>query len=479
MAMNRSAQREIVRESLPAILAQIEAVAGEFHRRLFESHPEQASRFPPEESIRKASLENALKLVQVSVAHPPDQWQTHTSISKDPLLQLGLWSRPGGPLHAISPKAGDEASAALVDAVSATLDDCSADQREALSFAFARFVRAQRVLTQCTVHASGIRDKRKKNPLVMSAQLDEDLDLIELLEALSLCEQQLQLNFKDEQDKNTGSLLVKSGQVLEVHCQQERGQPAFLLLVARPHHRVKITKSATRKKYEVVGTIVDLLAQQKGRTPALLVVDPSPLAANREPLSEPVPASSYDDASESALGLPGVPTPLTNAVPLDPISTGSTMDTQPIALDPWSVVTGPGQGFRPQDLALSRVEGSWTASLQKIPHLRAVILLASQTTTQGTFWSRDGAEISISDLSRFGQAIMWTQTQLPKLFGPRDSTGWTNTTEHALGCVVTWLDSTGKVRICLFDARTPLGKVRHTSRVVSDLSEADTKAFGA
>lgn len=464
--MNRSAQREIVRDTLPAILANAEALASEFHRRLLESHPELLPLFPTAPSARYRNLERVLRLAQVSVARAASQWHEHTSLSRDPLLQLGIWCRSGGPLQSVLPTTVDGAGSAFLDAVSAIMDDFSAEQRSAMGQTIARFAQAQQVMGRCTVHASGIRDKRKKNPLVLSAQLDDGVELTRLLQTLSLCQQYLQLSFKDEQDQPTGSLLIKSGQVVDVQCQQEGGQPAFRLLLARPHHRVKITRFTVRKKHTaVVGELSELLEQQRGASDSIQVSDPSDQAANREPAEEPYK--------------PGVPTPLVSAVPLAPLATGSAMDTQPIDLDPWCMMTGQGQGFRPQELALSRSERPWTVALQKIPHLRAVILLPEPQASQGSFWSRDGAQISISDLSRFGQAILWAQLQLPKLFGPQDATAWSNTTEHALGCVVTALDDKGRVRICLFDAQTPLGKVRHTSGVVGQLSGSDAAAFGA
>lgn len=485
--MNRSVQREIVRDSLPAILAKGDALAGEFHRRLFESRPELVPLFPKEDAARQQNMQALLELAKSSVEHEPEQWQVHTSLSKDPLLRLGLWCRSGGPLQAVPPSALQDAGLAFVDAVSATLDDCSSEQRSALSQSFASFAKAQQVLTQCTVHAAGIRDRRKKNPLVMSAQLDEELDLGDLLETLSLCQQYLALSFKDEQDRPSGYLLIKSGQVLDALCQKEGGQPAFRLLLARPHQRVRITRASSRKKHSaVVGELRELLEQREPSSPSLLVVDPERLAANQEPLNAspcaptPVkePASIYDDAPEPDAPQAGVPTPLISAVPVEPISTGTPMDTQPIALEAWGLQDSKHHPFRARDLALSRAEAPLTASLQRVPHLRAVIFLSSPDRTQGSFWSRDGAEISISDLSRFGQAILWTQTQLPNLFGQQERNDWTNTTEHALGCVVTRLDTQQRVRICLFDAGTPLGKVMHTTALVTTLSKEDPAVFG-
>lgn len=476
--MNPSAQREIVRDSLPAILAKGEALAGEFHRRLFESRPELLPLFPKEETARHKNLEAVLELVKLSVEHEPASWQSQTNLSKDPLLRLAIWCRKGGPLQAVPESSLESTGLAFVNAVSATLDDCSGDQRIALSQSFARFAQAQQVLTQCAVHASGIRDRRKKNPLVLSAELDEELDLRSLLETLSLCQQYLALSFKDEEDRPSGYLLLKSGQVLDAQCQEERGQPAFRLLLARPHQRVRITRASSRRKHPaLVGELLALLAQSKASSPSpRVVVDPERLAANREPL-EDLPGSAENEAFEPESS--GVPTPLVSAVPLEPLPSGGPMDTQPIEVEPWTLEDGKERSFRPQDLALSRAEAPFTATLQKIPHLRAVILLSSPKLAQGSFWSRDGAQISISDLSRFGQAMLWAQRQLPRLFGPQDCPGWTNTTEHALGCVVTTLDEQGRGRICLFDAATPLGKVRHTTALVTRLSDAEPAAFGA
>lgn len=474
--MHRSKQREIVLESLPSLLAQGEVLAGEFHRRLFESRPDLRPIFPKEEKAREQNLMRLLDLLKASATSSGLRRQTHTSISKDPLLSLALWSRPGGPLQAASATAYEDAKGAFVDAVSATLDHCSAEQRDALALMLTGLSRAQRVMSQVTVHASGIRDKKKKNALVLSAEFDQDLEPRDLLEALNLCDQHLRLSFTDDQDASTGSLLLHSGQVLEAECQQEGGQPAFRLLMARPHHRVRISRSSSRAKGAGLGALMELLEEPRETLPKE-IVDPSRPAANREPLAEELCASDLveEEAQESELYRAGVPTPLTSAVPLVPLPRG-TIDTQPINLDAWSFGDGKAQPFRPQELALSRVERPWVATLQKIPHLRALILLPSSESAQGSFWSRDGAEISIADLSRFGQAILWTQVQLPNLFGSQERAGWTNTTELALGCVVTTLDARGAVRICLFDAGTPLGKVRHTNATVRELSLADAGA---
>lgn len=476
--MHRRDQREIVRQSLPALLAKGEAFAGEFHRRLFESRPELLPLFPQDAKARQVHLERMLELVQQSVADESDPWRASTSETQDPLLVLAQWCRPDGPLHQLPDHALEDAGLAFVDAVSATLDDCSAEQRIALSQTFDRFAQAQQVLTQCKVHASDIEDE--DGALLLSAPLDQTLALPSLLETLSLCQQPLQLSFFDAQEQSTGSLYLKSGQVLQAECQQEGGQPAFRLLVARPHHQVRVARCPLPQEGPLVGDLFDLVGESSPALPGLLVVDPSRLAANREPLAEAEmldrpsegPASVYDDAPELDVTPPGVPTPVNSVVP---------MDTQPIDLDVWTNGPSARSPFRPADLVLSRLERPWTPALSRIPHLRALILLGSQTGAQGTYWQRAHADLSISDLSRFGQAILWAQAQA-QLFGDlggQQGAGWTHTTEHALGCVVTTLDAQGKMRIGLFESDAPLGKVRHTMEKVIAYSDADLLAFGA
>lgn len=460
--------RQVVLESLASLLEGSEKISQSFHQRLFETQTELVPRFAKDAKQRDENFTRGFRRVANHLEQGSTDWDASVPGSKDAFLALCAGSRRDGDLHHIPDSAHIPVGQAFLAAVEEHLTDPSPELLEGWAEVYAEFSNAQRIIAASKIHRGFDPAKAPAEPeLILTCELDEDLDLVSLLNALSLSNQYLKLSFQDEVERPSGHLLLKSGQVLEADCRDEGGQPAFRMLMMHPHQRVRVQwVKAPEGQIKAAGELAALLSQCEPQRVAKGLIDASQLAANGA--APEMSSPELDDSEDEEIG---IPTPVMVPVALESLAPMGPDDTQPMP-----VAQEEGAGFTPADLSLTRIVRRWVPKLQEIPHLRALILLEKPKASEGKFWSRDGAQISVSDLGKFAQATVWAQAQLPQLSGGQDPVGYSSTTEHRLGCIVTDVDSQGIVRVCLFDPATPLGKVRHTVKALIALSSSSQSA---
>lgn len=289
-----------------------------------------------------------------------------------------------------------------------------------------------------------------------------------LLEAASLSRLPIALKLWDKEGEASGELQIRAGQVRVAECQGEGGLPAIRLLLRRPHHRFAIERLAKTTEAEGAASIVSLfdLVEREERPEA---ASASLRTAPGEPIDssqEKAEVQHYSDEDDEDDDAPrsGIPTPVMTPIPLqavEPLRRGSR-----------------GAEHLPelQALELRACRRGWVSELEKLPQLRAMILLEHPQAKEGEFWSCDGAQISIAMLGEFCQACVLAQLRLPQFREEHDPVGYRMTMEHRLGCIVADVDESGLLRICLFDPATPLAIVRHSVRGLIALSRPEAQA---
>lgn len=299
--------------------------------------------------------------------------------------------------------------------------------------------------------------------LVMGGELG-DFGVSGVLEAVSLSRQHTRITLWDQENQPTGEVRIKSGHVLAVECQSEEGQPAFRLLLRRLHHSFRVEKLPDPARFvPPVGRLFDLMSSVS----SLQVQSDS----NRVNVSEvqPVgsdPAGPKDNAIIKRAARPSATVPPPPAPPAFRDQTNVSGAERPRAGQSALGGVHPGRTAVPKD-RIFPCSQSLARSLNQVPELKSLVKLQLPNIEVGEYWSRDGAQISVSDLAAFGIASFRTRRELPA----QDAfAGYRVTAEHYLGCVVTDIDMHGMVHICLFDRDAPLGLVRHAVKRVLSLS---------
>lgn len=287
-----------------------------------------------------------------------------------------------------------------------------------------------------------------------------------LLEAASLSRLPIVLKLWDKEDEASGELQIRAGQVRVAECQGEGGLPAIRLLLRRPHHRFAIERLAKTTEAEGAASIVSLFDLVEGEERPEAAGAASSSTSPGEPIDssqEKAGAQQYSDEDDDA-PRSGIPTPVMTPIPLqaaEPLRRGSRGAEHPPEL---------------QALELRACRRGWVSELEKLPQLRAMILLEHPQAKEGEFWSCDGAQISIAMLGEFCQACVLAQLRLPQFREEHDPVGYRMTMEHRLGCIVADVDESGLLRICLFDPATPLAIVRHSVKGLIALSRPEAQA---
>lgn len=306
--------------------------------------------------------------------------------------------------------------------------------------------------------------------LVMGGDLG-DFGVSSILEAVSLSRQHTVIRLWDSVKRPSGELRIKAGQVLDVECQGERGQPAFHLLLRRPHHSFRVEKLPDPANFpRPVGALFDLLSQFSSRAEASNGSGATPAPAERAPAAPNPPASANTGARAQAAAskLKAAREAARASSPARPPSPKPS-GAKPVQGAGKPAASAAGQDGEQQG-RLSPCQRSWTNALGHVPHLRGLILMRLPDVEHGEYWTRDGSQISIADLGAFGVACIRARHELPEVMDALQPSGYRTTAEHRLGCVVADIDISGVVRICLFDPGTPLGMVRHNLRRIIALS---------
>lgn len=471
--MSNESQREKVIASLPKVLAGADEVAAVFHDRLFARRPQLTSLFAVEHDERRRNFVKMLNVLAFSLTSKPNGQDI--APSQDIFMVLLSMNRREQGLYRVP----DDAHVPVGEAIVQALSEAPSLKFEpglcrAWAEVYADLSNVQRVANACKVHPFELENEAvrlEKGALIMSGEFD-DIEPAHLLCALGDCRQLLRVSFQDKDERHSGELWLRSGQVLVVECQDEGGQPAFRLLLMRPHHRFRVERMPDHqmpRQGPEVGAITDLLATCEPRGASEELVDPSRLAANGEaPLLLDLAEEKVPFAESDALPVPFVES---DALPMPFVES----DALPMPLQrlaPLAVVPdAQSSTTEPEALGLTRIVLPWVAKLSEIPHLRGLVLLASSEAEEGKFWSAQGALMTSAELGRFGRACMRAHAQLSASSELQDSGGWRSTTEHRLGCLVVDVDAGGLGRLFLFDPATPLGKVRHTVEALISLSQ--------
>lgn len=480
-------QRQSVLQSLPEVLTHAQEVSKTFHERLFELRPNLRSLFASEANEQERNLvqflngvsmcleaESSSETNEAAKSEPeatPDsgQWQREVDPEHDLSMMLWAMNRRDEPLYRVPDQAHQPVGEAFLHALQGESSEeeggkLNVEQRGAWAAVFAAMSKLQQVAAASKVHPA---PKNPKKPeFLLSGEFDE-LELPALLKALSLCHQYLKVTLQDEVERPSGELLLKSGQVLAADCQDEGGQPAFRLLLMRPHHRFRVERIAKPSPMpSAFGTVLGLLETFGPATEMQDdLVNPAHLAANGEAVSLNDRVGDAEDEDEPDSG---TPTPVMTPIPLMPLRP---LDSTQASAGEESDAPAPSKTPAWPLLSLTRIVLPWVPKLAEIPHLRGLIMLEEPTELEGKFWSQDGAQISVAALGSFAQATIAAHRNLPTLSSSSSAVGYRSTTEHRLGCVVVDVDANGKVRVCLFDPATPLGKVRHTVEAIITMSQ--------
>lgn len=302
--------------------------------------------------------------------------------------------------------------------------------------------------------------------VILSGQL-APFGVSSLLEAASLSRLPLALKLWDDQGEDSGVLQIQEGHVRVAECQGEGGLPAIHLLLRRPHYRFSLERLTKTCEAEGASPIVSLFDLVEGEERPHAINAASRASAADELIEESASdaqKSSDDFDPDDEAPRSGIPTPVMTPIPLQAAE-----------------LLGGGSNGAAQDPDLEALElractRGWVPGLEKLPQLRAMILLEHPQAKEGEFWSCDGAQISIATLGSFCQACVLAQLRLPQLREEHDPVGYRMTMEHRMGCIVADVDDSGLLRICLFDPATPLAIVRHSVKGLIALSGSDAQA---